>query len=95
MFPYGIISQCNIHPVAYKNNIIDQYIDEKNKTKEDTRKRVTELIPFLELEKDEVTDIDNFHLEKVHNADGLRSEGSLKTISDEQYQNLLKSETEK
>ena len=83
------------NPVAYKNNIIDQYIGEKNKTKEDTRNRVAELIPFLELEEDEVIETDNFHLEKVHNSDELLSEDSLETISDEHYQNLLNLEAEK
>lgn len=81
------------NPVMYKNNIIDQYIEEKKKTKEDTRKHVAELIPFLELEDDEVIDTENFHLEQLHTPNELSKTVFQETVTDEQYNTLLKADT--
>lgn len=68
------------NPVAYKNTLLNQLLPKEKKSKQDVRQHVTELMPFLELEEDEVIDTDPFHLEKIH---------TTQQISDKNYQQLM------
>lgn len=82
-------------PIAYKNNVLDQYVSQENKTGKDVRNHVSNIIPFLELKKDEVIDTDTFHLERVHktiakhNSHKTYAPSHTESISDEDYRKLL------
>lgn len=72
-----------VNPVAYKNTVLDEYIPEKEKDKQDIREHVQELIPFLELSENEVIETGNFKLEKVHTS--ITDE----TVSDQNYNDMM------
>lgn len=72
-----------VNPVAYKNTVLDEYIPEKKKDKQDIREHVQDLIPFLELSENEVIETENFKLEKVH------ASVTAETVSDQAYNNMM------
>lgn len=72
-----------VNPVAYKNTVLDEYIPEKEKDKQDIREHVQELMPFLELSENEVIETENFKLEKVHTSI------SDETVSDQDYNEMI------
>lgn len=71
-------------PVAYKNNLLDEFISKEEKNGQDVRDHVTGLMPFLELEENEIIETDNFHLEKIHDPIDVN-----KQISNENYKKLM------
>lgn len=85
-----------VGPVAYKNTLLDNLLPERKQTLGDVRKSIEELMPFLELEKDEVIETDTFHLERLHTERELaekeaegQPESTLETVSDEEFRRLL------
>ena len=72
-----------VNPVAYKNTVLDEYIPEKEKDKQDIREHVQELMPFLKLSENEVIETENFKLEKVHTSI------SDETVSDHDYNEMI------
>ena len=77
-----------VNPVAYKNNVLNEYIPEKKKDKQDIREHVQELMPFLELSDNEVLNDGVFQLERVHD------QNEQEIISAENYNNLIHSDKE-
>ncbi|MCM1084084.1 MAG: hypothetical protein NC393_13330 [Clostridium sp.] len=57
--------------VAYKNNLLQEYIPKQKQTEETVKENVTALMPFLELEESENTEESNFppQQEKTQNKD--------------------------
>ncbi len=73
-----------VNPVAYRNTVLDEYIPEKKKDKQDIREHVQELMPFLELSENECIETECFRLEKMHPSI------SDETVSDQDYHNMMK-----
>ncbi len=85
-----------VGPVAYKNTLLDKLLPERKQTLGDVRQSIEELMPFLELEEDEVIETDTFHLERLHTERELaekevegQPESTLETVSDEEFRRLL------
>lgn len=82
------------NPVAYKNNLLDEYIPKEKKTGQDVKNHVTNLMPFLELDADpEVQEkpiqiTNGFHLEKIHPPE-TAAESSSVHVSEDDYKNLM------
>lgn len=72
-------------PVAYKNTVLAKYIPEKNKTKEDVKKHVHDLMPFLQLDT-EKNDIKKEDAESISIEDGMFH---LTRIPDEKVSDML------
>ena len=66
-------------PVVYKNNIIEEFIPKENITSEDICSHISELIPFLKSEKNEIIETDSFCFQKVQD----RSKSNIETIQKE------------
>lgn len=52
-------------PIVYKNDVLGEYIPNENMTAEDVQVQINSLIPFLQLEEDEIIDTGIFQLKKV------------------------------
>lgn len=78
-------------PVVYQNTILEEYIPKENITSEDVHSHISELIPFLEPDNEEIIETGSFRLQRATHAETepfIQSPQN-ETISDEAFQSLI------